>query len=102
MNFFRKDQTAFISLTVHDLQANAEELWNELNYVFEGFTPQTARLRLHECNNISLKSFSVIATLAEKLKSNGTTLDLEGPRPLLALLRKMHLATCFKSLSEVD
>lgn len=102
MNFFRKDQTAFISLTVHDLQANAEELWNELNYVFEGYAPQTARLRLHECNNISLKAFSVIAALAERLKAGGTALDLEGPRQMLALLRKMHLAACFKTLSEVD
>lgn len=101
MNFFRKGQTAFISLTAQDLQLDPLDLADELNYVFEGGNPLSAKIRLHECSNISLKSLSVIAGLALRLKETGAGLELEAPRQLLAMLRKLHLSDYFKVLNEV-
>ena len=101
MNFFRKKNTAYISLEPHDLESDAEKLWADLQYTLHGQNVEHVTIRLYDVSDISLKALSVIVSLGLKLKHDEVRFEFEAPKKITHLIRKLNFASSFAQITEV-
>lgn len=101
MNFFRKKNTAYISLEQHDLNSDAEKLWADLQYTLHGQNVEHVTIRLYDATDISLKALSIIVSLGLKLKHDEIRFEFEASRRVISLIRRLNFASSFAQLTEV-
>jgi len=102
MNFFRKKDSAFITLESPDLSGERGKLWDQMNHALEGQPLGHVTLRLYDSAQISLRALSLIASLGLRLKTEGVGYALEAPPGIIQIIRKLNFSVAFSDLKEVD
>ncbi len=101
MNFFRKKNTAFISLEKTDFGADTQKLWSDLLYALEGHEIKQVTLRLYDAGDLSLRVLSVLLSLGFKLKNDTIVFELEASPRIIQIVRKLNCVGAFSHLTEV-
>ena len=102
MNFFRKKNTAFISLETPDFSADAQKLWSDLLYALEGHDVKQVTVRLYEEGDLPMRVLSVLVSLGLKLKNETIPMDIEASPRLIQIVRKLNFVNVFSNLTEVS
>lgn len=102
MNFFRKKNTAYISLETPDFGSDTQKLWSDLLYALEGHDVKQVTVRLYDSGDLSMRVLSVIAALGLKLKNETIGFDLEASPRLIQTIRKLNFSNVFSNVTEVS
>lgn len=102
MNFFRKKNTAYISLETPDFGPDTQKLWSDLLYALEGHEVKQVTVRLYDSGDLSMRVLSVIAALGLKLKNETIGFDLEASPRLIQTIRKLNFSNVFSNVTEVS
>ncbi len=101
MNFFRKTNTAYITLEPPDFSVAAAKLWSNMLYTMEGHNVTQVTVRLYDASDISLRTLSVVISLGLKLQGDAVAMELEASHRIINIIRKLNLASAFTRLTEV-
>ncbi len=102
MNFFRKKNTAFISLETPDFGADTPKLWSDLLYALEGHDVKQVTVRLYDAGDLSMRVLTVLVSLGLKLKNDAIAFDLEASPKLIQIIRKLNFVSAFNNMTEVS
>lgn len=102
MNFFRKKNTAFISLETPDFGADTQKLWSDLLYALEGHEVKQVTMRLYDAGELSMRVLSVLVSLGLKLKNDAVTFELEASPRIIQIIRKLNFVSAFSQMTEVS
>lgn len=102
MNYFRKQEQAYLSLAGDDLELSAEAFRKNITDAIPLGEITQLNLAIQEDNDMRVLSFAVVMNLAYFLKHRNVAVHFRAPRNIYSILRKLNLNTAFASFTQAD
>jgi hypothetical protein len=102
MNYFRKQDQAYLSLAGSDLELSADKFRESILDTIPFKEISRLNLAIQEENDMSVVSFAVVMNLTHFLRQRNVDVHFKAPRNLYSILRKLNLNTAFASFTQAD
>lgn len=102
MNYFRKKDEIYLSLTAEDLLLPPEDFQQRIAANIPMDDIRTLNLSVHEAVDLSLVSFAVIRNLTHFLRKRNIAVHFKASKNLHTLLKKLNLNTAFSSFAQAE